>query len=101
MFFWLYQQIQKICCPRIKRDENTIVSSKLPWVWIGFTFADGTVADMTYEINSAIQYDIKVVNTEFLRSVVPVHPSLTWKYIDAETLEEKDFPSNGLLIDGN
>jgi hypothetical protein len=56
---------------------------------------------MTYEINSAITYDIKVINTDFLRSVVPVHPSLTWKYIDAQTLEDKEFPSDGFVINAD
>ena len=101
MLFWIYRQLENFFCPRIKRDQNTVISSKLPWVWIGVHFADGNVGDMTYEINSAIKYDIKIINTEFLRSVVPVHSSLTWKYIDSQTLEEKDFPSSGILINAD
>jgi hypothetical protein len=101
MLFWLYSKIEKICCPRKKRDEDTPPSSDLPWVWIGVEFADGNVGDMTNEINSAMKYDRKVVDLNFLRSVVSVDPSLTWKYVDTKTLEEKEFPSTGLVIDGN
>jgi hypothetical protein len=99
MLFWIFSKIQKICCPRKKRDENKIQSSKLPWLWIGVKFPDGNIGDMTYEINSAINYDVKVIDLKFLRSVFPVHPSVTWTYIDSQTLEEKEFPSTGLVID--
>ena len=99
MLFFVIKFFRDICCPRKKRDEDVIVSSRLPWLWVGVHFADGNIGDMTYEINNAIKYDVKVVDLDFLRSVVPVHPSLTWRYIDSETLEEKDFPSEGFLID--
>lgn len=99
MLFFLIKFFINTCCPRKKRDDDVIPSSRLPWVWIGVPFADGNVGDMTYVINSAITRDIKLVNLDFLRSVFPVHPSLTWKYIDTETLEEKDFPSEGFVID--
>lgn len=38
------------------------------------------------------------VTTEWL-DIVTGETSVTWKYLDAKTLEEKEFPSEGFVID--
>jgi len=100
---WLYRQVFW-CCRRIdnflfsqaKRREPVSPSS-VPWLFIGATLEDGNVVDYTCDVNDALDYGM-TVTTELLE-IVTGAKNVTWKYLDSKTLEEKDFPSEGFVID--
>ncbi len=71
---------------------------KVPWFWIGAEFADRSepVANI---VNTYVRSGIRVT-PDFLRSVTGYDP-LVWKYMDAVTLEEKEFPPEGILIEND
>ena len=98
MLFCIIRTIQDFCCPRRKRDVKIVPSSKLPWLWIGATFADGKTINYTSDVNDAIEYGMNVT-PNFLSTVTFIQESVVWNYIDSETFEEKEFPSTGLVID--
>ena len=71
--------------------------SAVPWLFIGATLGDGNVVDYTCKINDAVEYGM-TVTTELLE-IITGETSVSWKYLDAKTLEEKEFPSEGFVID--
>jgi len=104
---WIYHRLFD-CCRRVDRflfkqpdtdvDEHTVPVSKLPWMWIGATYPDGAPSiDCTHIIDPTITYGM-TVTTEWLEIVTGYTPQ-TWKYLDAKSLEEKEFPSAGIVID--
>jgi len=100
---WAYRQLFA-CCFRIKNilfrpddpHPEIVHASLLPWLWIGGVTGENTV-DYTAEINSTIVYGM-VVTTDWLDAVTNATPE-TWKYLDPKTLEEKDFPPSGFVIE--
>ena len=100
---WAYRQVFA-CCFRIKNilfrpddpKPEIVHVSQLPWLWIGGVTGENTV-DYTVEINDTITYGM-VVTTEWLESVTNASPA-AWKYLDPKSLEEKDFPSEGFVIE--
>jgi hypothetical protein len=67
-------------------------------MWIGAVYADlEPPVDCTYMVNPMINYGM-TVTTEFLENITGYTP-LSWKYLDSKSLEEKDFPSAGFVID--
>lgn len=78
--------------------EPRISISKLPWLWIGTEMEDGVKYSVTDEINSAIDYG-DTVNAEFLSNATGLKNVIGWKYLDPVELVEKDFPSDGFLIE--
>ena len=98
MLFCIIRNIEALCCSRKKRAEKIVPSSKLPWLWIGATFNNGKTINYTTDVNDVIEYGMKV--TPRLLSVITfIEESVIWKYLDSETFEEKEFPSEGILID--
>lgn len=100
---WVYRQVFS-CCFRIKNilfrpddpHPEIVHASLLPWLWIGGVTGENTV-DYTAEINSTIVYGM-VVTTDWLDAVTNASP-VAWKYLDPKSLEEKDFPSDGFVIE--
>ena len=99
MLYWIYCQLfwcKRKLCPETRKEKTEIKSSNFPWFWIGAQFEDRTepVTNIvnTYAISGCL------VNSDFLRSVTGYKP-LAWKYMDAITLEEKEVPSEGILIE--
>lgn len=85
-------------CPRVKKTVPTVAPSKLPWFWVGVKSLDKTVC-VTDVINSHIRYGT-LVTKELLSEVTQIdNKNVVWKYIDAKTLEEKEFPSQGIVIE--
>ena len=95
MLFCIIRSCQELCCPRKKRD---VPSSKLPWLWIGATFPNGKNINYTSEINDAIEYGM-TITPNLLSIITFVNEPVVWNYIDSETFEEKEFPSQGFVID--
>jgi len=89
-FHWIVE----IFCPTQRRVYKVSVH-KLPWFWVG-TEIDSKTIDITEKINSSVIYS-RVVTPEFL-SEISGYKACKWKYIDAITLEQKDFPLSGIVI---
>lgn len=98
MLFWIFSKIEKCCCPRKKRNEDTVPSSNLPWLWVGAVYPNGEVKDITEEVNRYTTYGMRIT-PKLLQLVLLDNSEVSWKYLDTKTLEEKDFPSEGFLID--
>lgn len=105
MYFvvWVYRQVFW-CCRRIDsilfspvQKETNVSPSAVPWLFIGATLEDGTVVDYTCEVNDSLDYGLNVT-TDWL-DIITGAKNVTWKYLDSKTLEEKDFPSEGFVID--
>lgn len=86
--------VVEIFCPT-QRHANEVSVHKLPWFWVGAEIDSQTI-DITEKINSSIKYST-VVTPEFL-SEISGYKACKWKYIDAITLEQKDFPLSGIVI---
>jgi len=89
-FHWFVE----LFCPT-QRQHSEVSVHKLPWFWVG-TEIDNTQIDITEKINNSVKYS-KVVTPEFL-SEISGYKACRWKYIDAITLEQKDFPPSGIVI---
>jgi hypothetical protein len=94
--FWCCRRIDNILFSPVKKQPN-VSPSAVPWLFIGATLEDGNVVDYTCEVNDSLDYGL-TVTTEWL-DIVTGSKNVTWKYLDSKTLEEKDFPSEGFVID--
>jgi hypothetical protein len=101
---WLYHQVFH-CCRRIdnflfspvKPTDNFVPVSILPWLWVGSKNENGTVFDHTNDVNELVEFGLRVT-PKWLNTVFDTS-NVTWRYLDSKTLEEKDFPSAGFVID--
>jgi hypothetical protein len=102
---WAYRQVFT-CCRRIdnfffspEKNETlyAVDNSDLPWLWLGYVRENGVVRELTNDVNRIIEYGT-TVDPEWLEYIFNVK-NVTWKYLDAKTLEEKEFPSEGFVID--
>lgn len=94
--FWCCRRVDTILFSQIKKEDAVPVTS-LPWLWIGATFEDGNVVDYTNEINDTVVYGVTI--TPAWLDIVTSAKNVSWKYLDSKTLEEKEFPSAGFVID--
>jgi len=98
MLRWIFHQVY-ICCRRYnKGSERRIVTSSLPWLWIGAKYSDKTVP-VTSVVNDAIRYG-DCVDDVFLADCTGLHP-VSWVYLKSKTLEEDIFPSTGIVIEND
>jgi hypothetical protein len=89
-FHWIVQ----LFCPT-NRVVPEVSIHKLPWFWVGCE-VDNTTIDITEKINKSLKYS-KLVTPEFL-SEISGYKTSKWMYIDALTLEQRDFPLSGIVI---
>jgi hypothetical protein len=97
---WIYRQFfycKRQLCPHVKREMPSVPISKLPWFWVGAKLSDKIVC-VTDLVNNHVKYGT-TVTSKLLSEVTDIHENATWKYIDAKTLEEKDFPPDGIVIE--
>ena len=90
IFHWTVQ----LLCPS-QRHISEVRVNKLPWFWVGCEM-DNEIIDITEKLNISIKYS-NVITPEFL-SELSGYKACRWKYIDAITLEQKDFPLSGIVI---
>lgn len=102
---WLYRQIFE-CCRRVDnflfsppKKSRHIHASDLPWLWVGAVHGENDVEDVTELVNSIVTWG-DVVNKEWLDSILNTKPVL-WRYLDTLTLEEKEIPSEGFVIEND
>jgi hypothetical protein len=96
-FFLCGQRCSRLCgCNKYVKKE--IPPSKLPWFWIGAQRENSTdhytVTDL---VNTCVKYNNRV-DVSFLEEITGLK-NATWSYIDSETLVQKNFPSEGFLIE--
>ena len=93
MFVCLYR-----CCfhcgrffSKNKHVKQEVPVTKIPWLSIGTTHQSHTEL-----INKNLKFG--VIDKLFLEKVTGDY-SGSWSYLDSTTLEEKEFPSSGILIE--
>jgi hypothetical protein len=80
-----------------EHSESTVHSSSLPWLWLGAEDEDGKIHTITDTVNKRVQHGMRV-DVLFLRQITGLNAK-RWMYLDAKTLSEDEFPSNGLVIE--
>ena len=101
MLYWIYCQLfwcKRRLCPETRKEKTEINICNVPWFWIGAQLEDRT-EHVTYMVNKNVIPGLRVTPS-FLTSVTGYTP-LAWKYMDALTLEEKEFPPEGILIEND
>uniref|UniRef100_A0A6C0JRQ8 Uncharacterized protein n=1 Tax=viral metagenome TaxID=1070528 RepID=A0A6C0JRQ8_9ZZZZ len=83
-------------CPET-RHRIEVPASKLPWFWIGTRHYDDEIITVTEVVNRAVRYNDRIT-PEILRDITG-YDTTNWRYVDKTTLEEKDFPSSGIVIE--
>lgn len=97
---WIYSQLfycKRRLCPNAKRNMPFIPVNRLPWFWVGAK-RDVETVTVTDIINNYVKYGIPVTS-KLLSELTNINEDVVWKYIDSKTLEEKDFPPEGILIE--
>lgn len=91
--YWIKQQL----CPRIASEHKGVHPTDIPWLWIGTVNSLGQSIAWTSIVNERLEYGDHVT-INYLSELTGVYER--WRYIDIQTLEEKDFPSEGITIYG-
>jgi hypothetical protein len=77
---------------------NSVHPSKTPWLWVGAEMKDGKIVTVTDIVNKYIEYD-DVVDIPYLEVATGIKEDvLRWLYLDSKTLNEQEFPPEGLVI---
>jgi hypothetical protein len=77
---------------------NSVHPSKAPWLWIGAEMKDGKIVTVTDMLNKYIEYD-DVVDIPYLEVATGLKEGVSrWLYLDSKTLNEQEFPPQGLVI---
>jgi hypothetical protein len=95
--FWCKRKISKYVYNEITETHRVSVSD-IPWLWIGVTTSDNINFSVTEEINNSINYG-SVVDIAYLEDITGITDGISWKYLDPVELVEKNFPSNGFVIE--
>jgi hypothetical protein len=90
---WAFNKL----CPLREISPPEIPSHKLPWLWVGATVNDDEIT-VTNIVNRNIKYS-KLITSDSISEITGYSQPIHWKYIDIKTLEEKEFPSEGFLIE--
>lgn len=94
------------CYRKIVNEEEVrtppsirIPVEKLPWFWIGVKLHGSKVMTVTDEVNTFIG-DGDRINKEYIAECIGLDARVIQGcyYLDSKTLEEKEFPPEGLTI---
>ena len=99
----IYRQIfacKRRLCPTPQRPKLKIdvPVTHIPWLWVGAKYEDRTET-VTDLVNQCISMGLRIT-PEMLQDITGEFPEV-WKYVDAKTLEERIFPSSGIVIEQN
>lgn len=97
---WIYSQFfycKRRICPHTKREMPVVPASKLPWFWVGAKRYDKTIC-VTDIVNKHVRYGVPITS-KLLSELTHIDDDSIWKYVDSKTLEEKEFPPEGIVID--
>lgn len=77
---------------------NSVNPSKMPWLWIGVETKDKKIVTVTDTVNKYIEYN-DVVDIPYLEIATGMKENvIRWLYLDSKTLNEQEFPPEGLVI---
>ena len=102
--YWTYRAL--FCCSRLfikpkiqnRKKYNSIHPSKTPWLWIGAEMSNGKIVTVTDIVNKHIEYS-DVIDKKYLETVTDIKNDVSrWMYLDSKTLNEQEFPPEGLII---
>jgi hypothetical protein len=51
-------------------------------------------------VNKHVQYGVPITS-KLLSELTHIHEDAIWKYVDSKTLEEKEFPPEGIVIEND
>lgn len=92
------------CCVRLynrlfykKLPKQKISTSDLPWLWIGVELTNDKIETITELVNSNVDYG-DIITTMFLQELTQLQNVKRWLYLDSTTLNEEEFPTEGLVI---
>jgi hypothetical protein len=100
LIVWLYRQLfccKRRLCPHSTRHISAVPINKLPWFWVGVKRSDKTIC-VTDIVNKHVRFGVPVTR-KLLSELTHIDDDSIWKYIDAKTLEEKEFPPEGIVIE--
>jgi len=96
---WIYRQLFSLkvkLCPKSRKVKLHVSAYDIPWFWVGAKL-DDTVVSVTEIVNRNIQYG-KPITYMFLKEITGYDTNI-WTYVDGITLEEKEFPPEGIVIE--
>jgi hypothetical protein len=99
---WIYRQLfccKRRLCPGAKRDLPVVPANKLPWFWVGAKLSDKTIC-VTDIVNKYVTYGVPITS-KLLSELTDIRDDSIWKYVDVKTLEEKEFPPEGIVIEND
>lgn len=96
--FYLKNLIRNLFCPKTPRQYIHVKRKKVPWLWIGAEIRPGKILSVTDIINNAV-IPGTTVDVEFLEEATGFKDIISWKYLDAQTLKEVEFPLVGIVIE--
>jgi hypothetical protein len=102
LIIWAYRQLfycKRRLCPHTRHVIPEVHVNKLPWFWIGAKVFDETIC-VTDIVNKQVRYGVPITS-KLLSELTHIHEGAIWKYVDAKTLEEKDFPPEGIVIEND
>ncbi len=94
-YFWCKRKLQQFVDPEPPL-RITVPPHRLPWFWIGAEYPNKLTDSVTDMVNQFVTDGVRV-DAAFLSEITGIR-NATWKYMDAITLEEKEFPSEGIVI---
>ena len=94
--FFCKRRIYKLFYQEEETNKDLVSPADLPWLWLGITNKTGQTIVATNFV-SDMMYEGSRITPEYLSHITGFDCG-TWRYIDSETLEEKDFPSEGFII---
>lgn len=94
-FFRLVRIYNKFYYTEIPKQK--ISTSRLPWLWIGVELPNGKIETITELVNTSIDVG-DVITPKFLEELTNIQGAKRWVYLDARTLNEQEFPAEGLVI---
>jgi hypothetical protein len=80
-------------------EEQPVMRNHItpPWLWIGMELNDGTIVDKTEEIQHLLDNGFRI-NLESIDENINISNVKRYFYLDAKTLNEEEFPPEGLVI---
>ena len=81
-----------------EKTYNTVHPSKAPWLWIGAELTNGKIVTVTDMVTENVEYD-DVVDAAYLETITGITEGVSrWVYLDSKTLNEQEFPPEGIVI---
>lgn len=82
-----------------KNEEQPVMRNHVtpPWLWIGMETKDGTIIDRTEEVQHLLDNGFHIT-LESIDENIDIMNVKRYFYLDAKTLNEEEFPPEGLLI---